>query len=610
MKWFDKTLMDAVHSSEWLALIKDIDKHVYSDQQDTNVHELTDHELGSMIQKYIKSMGPGSRYHCMLSKLSQLLNMNLHRSLQYHISLKHSTSQLHTEIPDETLSRKRWDGGIFEQSPQYDSSIYSSKSDYITMEVNETLISLLESHTEFLSKLSSRFLNQSLQSSYFRRRVWNIVLLSRCKSQKDMIRQMVHSFTPDRDEYIMHSCCDFLKSTCMSSMKDSVGCLYAMTYLSKFCQTLMNTSDKVKPHYIKLVAVLVLAVKDYLPRNQPANSETICGLAQELLALLSVLPSYITQLSPIWFACKSYNRSNIMKKSEKSKLYETEESKKIDFSRSVLKHLHNIDPNIAISIVKEVLLIKNVDIITNVTTEVDICSEVFYDFVQPIIEPIFSGYLSSSTLLYIWDQVIFCIGGMEPVESSVNYTLSCFLATFIFLCWIRFRNGDILQSHESSLPQNEQMNEASEQKGKFSSFSRCFQLVGPKLHEDDFKFIIKKHFFMDMFCLLTGTTKSSTEASALSNDELYPNKRIEQRLLRYTELKKLQATENDLTNLKNELESYKQNYRKRQMKFHFVSKLSVKMKSENHIYQLWLKNLWSKEEIYLNKRKVIIPVEK
>ncbi|CAH8547480.1 unnamed protein product [Heterobilharzia americana] len=262
-----------------------------------------------------------------------------------------------------------------------------------------------------------------------------------------------------------------------------------------------------------------------------------------------------------------------MKKSEKSKLYETEESKKIDFSRSVLKHLHNIDPNIAISIVKEVLLIKNVDIITNVTTEVDICSEVFYDFVQPIIEPIFSGYLSSSTLLYIWDQVIFCIGGMEPVESSVNYTLSCFLATFIFLCWIRFRNGDILQSHESSLPQNEQMNEASEQKGKFSSFSRCFQLVGPKLHEDDFKFIIKKHFFMDMFCLLTGTTKSSTEASALSNDELLtliewssvlqnssltdPNKRIEQRLLRYTELKKLQATENDLTNLKNELESYK-----------------------------------------------------
>ncbi|CAH8547496.1 unnamed protein product [Heterobilharzia americana] len=39
-----------------------------------------------------------------------------------------------------------------------------------------------------------------------------------------------------------------------------------MTYLLKFCQTLMNTSDKVKPHYIKIVAVLVLAVKDYLPR--------------------------------------------------------------------------------------------------------------------------------------------------------------------------------------------------------------------------------------------------------------------------------------------------------------------------------------------------------
>ncbi|CAH8854679.1 unnamed protein product [Trichobilharzia szidati] len=98
-------------------------------------------------------------------------------------------------------------------------------------------------------------------------------------------------------------------------------------------------------------------------------------------------------------------------------------------------------------------------------------------------------------------------------------------------------------------------------------------MIGPKLHENDFQFLIKKYFLMDIFCLLTGTANFNMQTSLLSNEDPLkwkewsilsqrsyltdPSKRTEQRLLRFKELEKLHTTENDLQNLQRQLEDYK-----------------------------------------------------
>uniref|UniRef100_A0A094ZEC1 Uncharacterized protein n=2 Tax=Schistosoma haematobium TaxID=6185 RepID=A0A094ZEC1_SCHHA len=490
------------------------------------------------------------------------------------MTLKQPTTMPNMETHGEAFLWKQWDREYSDRCFKLTPSAYPNKSDFITMEANEALIALFEKHTEFLNKLSSRYFNQTFHSSHIRRKLWSIILLSRCKSQRIKLEQIIQMFSPNQNEHILVECRNFLNScVSMSSIKDSVGCLYAMNYLLKFYQKIMNINDNVKHlHYIKIVSILVLAMKDYLSKNQPPNVETIGVLTQEFFVLLSTLPSFITQLPTIWFTRQSLQKVIQNENYKINGISEMNDNKNIKFSQSVLKQLRYIDDNIASSVVKQVLFVKDIDIISNLTNEEDICSEIFYTFIEPIIQSVFIGYLSQSTLLYIWDQLMLCIAGAEPIESNLSYILSCFIAIFIFLCWIRIPNHSL-----SDISQYEHINTIDEQREisrkEMTSLNEQFLIIGPKLEKDVFQFLIKKYFFMDIFCLLTGTQQYNTNSCLLSNDELLtstewssilrkshlidPSKRKEQRLLHYAELERLRNTEDHLIKMQDQLDTYK-----------------------------------------------------
>ncbi|RTG87515.1 uncharacterized protein DC041_0011692 [Schistosoma bovis] len=318
----------------------------------------------------------GSKYHAMLVKLNQILTKNLYNSVEHYMTLKQPTTMPNMETHGEAFLWKQWDQEYSDRYFKLTPSAYPNKSDFITMEANEALISLFEKHTEFLNKLSSRYFNQTFHSSHIRRKLWSVILLSRCKYN-----------------YSMN--CNF----------------------------------------------------DYL---------------------------------------------------------------------------------------------------------------------------ILTSYLSQSTLLYIWDQLMLCIAGAEPVESNLSYILSCFIAIFIFLCWIRIPNHSL-----SDISQYEHLNTIDEQREisrkEMTSLNEQFLIIGPKLEKDDFQFL--KYFFMDIFCLLTGTQQYNNNSCLLSNDGLLtstewssvlrkshlidPSKRKEQRLLHYAELERLRNTEDHLIKMQDQLDTYK-----------------------------------------------------
>ncbi|CAH8607175.1 unnamed protein product [Schistosoma rodhaini] len=509
----------------------------------------------------------------MLVKLNQILTKNLYNSVEHYMTLKQPTTVPNIETHGEAFLWKQWDQEYSHRYFKLTPSAYPSKSDFITMEANEALIALFEKHPEFLNKLSSRYFNQTFQSSHIRRKLWSIILLSRCKSQTTKFEQIIQTLSPDQDEHIMVECRKFLNSCIsMSSIKDSVGCLYAMNYLLKFYLMIMNTNENIRLHYIKIASILVLAMKDYLSKNQPPNVETIGVLTQEFFVLLSILPSFITQLPAIWFTHQSLQNVIQHENYRIKDTFEMNDNQKIKFSQNVLKQLRYIDGNIASSVVKQVLFVKDIDTISNLANEEDICSEIFYTFIEPIITSIFIGYLSQSTLLYIWDQLMLCIVGAEPTESSLSYILSCFTAIFIFLCWIRIPSHSI-----SDINHYEQINTVSERKEisreEIASLNEQFLIIGPELEKDDFQFLIKKYFIMDIFCLLTGTQQYNPNTCLLSNDELLtstgwsstlqksylidPSKRKEQRLLHYAELERLRNTEDHLMKMQHQLDTYK-----------------------------------------------------
>ncbi|XP_018651609.1 hypothetical protein Smp_156030 [Schistosoma mansoni] len=415
---------------------------------------MTKDEISLLIANFSRSVTPGSTYHAMLVKLNQILTKNLYNSVEHYMTLKQPTSVPNIETHGEAFLWKQWDQGYSDRYFKLTPSAYPSKSDFITMEANEALIALFEKHPEFLNKLSSRYFNQTFQSSHIRRKLWSIILLSRCKSQGTKFEQIIQTFSPDQDEHILVECRTFLNS-------------------------------------------------------------------QEFFVLLSILPSFITQLPAIWFTHQSLQNVIQHENYRIKGTFEMNDNQKIKFSQSVLKQLRYIDGNIASSVVKQVLFVKD--------------------------------YLSQSTLLYIWDQLMLCIVGAEPIESSLSYILSCFTAIFIFLCWIR------IPSHPmSDINQYEQINTISERKEisrkEIASLNEQFLIIGPELEKDDFQFLIKKYFFMDIFCLLTGTQQYNANSCLLSNDELLtstgwsstlqksylidPSKRKEQRLLHYAELER------------------------------------------------------------------------
>ncbi|CAH8512833.1 unnamed protein product [Schistosoma turkestanicum] len=538
---------------------------------------MSEDEISLLITNFSKFIVPGSTYHAMLVKLNQILTKNLYNSVEHYMTLKQPTTIPNVEIHGEIFLWKQWEQERSDRSFKLTPGAYPSKSDFITGEANEALMELFEKHTEFLYKISSRYFNQTFQSSYIRRKLWSIILLSKCKSQRSKLEQMIQNFSPNQDEHIMVECKNFLNScACMSSIKDSVGCLYAMKYLLKFYQNTMTSSEHIKLYCIKIASVLVLAMKDYLSKNQPPNVETMSVLIQEFFALLSTFPSLITQLPESWSTRQSLDKViEYQTNKTTSGSNEIGNSQRIKFSQSVLKQLQCVDSNIASSVVKQVLFVKDIDIISNLTTEEDICSEVFYTFIKPIVRSVFIGYLSQSTLLYIWDQLMLCIVGAEPIQSNFLHILSCFIAIFIFLCWIRIPAH--LMSDISQCDQNNEVSARIElSKKEISLLHEQFLRIGSELQIADFQFLIKKYFFMDIFCLLTGTQQqyNINNDYLASNDELLltstewssifqksclidPSKRKEQRLLRFSELERLRNTEDRLMKMQHQLDIYK-----------------------------------------------------
>ncbi|CAH8544192.1 unnamed protein product [Schistosoma mattheei] len=160
----------------------------------------------------------------MLVKLNQILTKNLYNSVEHYMILKQPTTMPNMETHGEAFLWKQWDQEYSDRYFKLTPSAYPNKSDFITMEANEALISLFEKHTEFLNKLSSRYFNQTFHSSHIRRKLWSIILLSRCKSQRIKLEQIIQMFSPNQNEHILVECRNFLNScVSMSSIKDSVG---------------------------------------------------------------------------------------------------------------------------------------------------------------------------------------------------------------------------------------------------------------------------------------------------------------------------------------------------------------------------------------------------
>lgn len=123
------------------------------------------------------------------------------------------------------------------------------------------------------------------------------------------------------------------------------------------------------------------------------------------------------------------------------------------------------------------------------------------------------GFLRTDALLFVWDQIMFCLVGSSPTAQSMEYLLSAILAILIYLGWIRRpqENSQTRSSEQLSTTKKDAIKDAviltkqteySESAVKLSewpsrtTFVDVIRQIGNQLKIADIRFMVRLGFLI------------------------------------------------------------------------------------------------------------------
>ncbi|KAF5402250.1 hypothetical protein PHET_04111 [Paragonimus heterotremus] len=322
-------------------------------------------------------------------------------------------------------------------------------------------------------------------------------------------------------------------------------------------------------------------------RDQPPELENVVVLIEEYFGLLLQLPVYLTKQSLSWL--QRY-RPHFEVTSQTSKSHTKAEINGVSyhqhFGSEVIKRLRLIDADVAVGVINEIVAVRSIDVALDNKRQEELCAPVVYEVLEPILESLFCGFLAPDTLLYVWDQIVLCVAAQLPTEQCIIHWLSSVAAILLYYTWIRnpqestFRLipqvGETILSR--SVATDTEENGSTKPKSVASnvalkSFTQRMQSAGRKLHVEDIKLLVSRHFYTRMFCIMSGMEKQS-EISANPTIEAQSywadwfsiidqsgtstvEQRADQRLLRFKELERVRQTETSLEATTKLLSQYK-----------------------------------------------------
>ncbi|GAA48799.1 hypothetical protein CSKR_110303 [Clonorchis sinensis] len=547
-----------------------------------NLKELMACDLENLLLKEIEKFSGSTGYLTLCKKLCQILMENLRREVDSRFFGPHHPLHFDTVLHPQPIApwTKLLAGNLsVSRSPAAGvaSYVFPSRADLLAAEAREGVVALLTKYPMFRGKLPSYFFNQSLQGPHFRRQIWRLILANERVRllYVDLLRNDVDKTKSTRDEALSRICQEFIDSEpTMASLQGSTGCLYAMKCVLSFFHIACNAAEDVSIAHVRMAAAFVLAMRDFLPRTQPPELEDITVLIEEFFSLLSQMPSYLTHQPATWFRKFRPHPKHLHHNSNMATVAEVDwkVGRKM-FGVLLLQNLRKLDAKMASDVVNEIVAVRGIVLVEDIGRQDHLCSEVVYELVQPLVESLFSGFLDPDVLLFVWDQIMLCLVGSAPVEQSLTQVLCSVMSILFYLAWLRAPNEGVFRlvpqaTHRTIWTSTEPVpdcrfldeeNLTGTDDLPTKSFIRRVREVGRKLHVDDIKFMVKRHFFTEVFSHLSGFARDASGFHADSQatwsewigmldkpERSLLEHREDQRLLRFKELERVKQTESDL----------------------------------------------------------------
>ncbi|OON20035.1 hypothetical protein X801_04090 [Opisthorchis viverrini] len=547
-----------------------------------NLKELMACDLENVLLKEIEKFSGSTGYLTLCKKLCQILTENLRREVDSRFFSPHHPLHFDTVLHPQPIApwTKLLAGNLtVSRSPAAGvaSYVFPSRADLLAAEAREGVIALLTKYPIFRGKLPSYFFNQTLQGPHFRRQIWRLILANERVRllYVDLLRNDVDKTKSTRDEAISRMCQEFINSDpTMASLRGSAGCLYAMKSVLSFFHIACNAAEDVSIAHVRMAAAFVLAMRDFLPRTQPPELEDITVLIEEFFSLVSQMPSYLTHQPATWFRKFRPRPKHLHHNSNMATVAEVDwkVGRKM-FGVLLLQNLRKIDAKMASEVVNEIVVVRGIVLVEDMGRQDHLCSEVIYELVEPLVESLFSGFLDPDVLLFVWDQIVLCLVGSAPVEQSLTQVLCSVMSILFYLAWLRAPNEGLFRlvpqaTHRTIWTSTEPVpdcrfldeeNLTGTDDIPTKSFIRRVREVARKLHVDDIKFMVKRHFFTEVFSHLSGFARDASGFHADSQatwsewigmlekpERSLLEHREDQRLLRFKELERVKQTERDL----------------------------------------------------------------
>ncbi|KER30977.1 hypothetical protein T265_13062, partial [Opisthorchis viverrini] len=269
-------------------------------------------------------------------------------------------------------------------------------------------------------------------------------------------------------------------------------------------------------------------------QTQPPELEDITVLIEEFFSLVSQMPSYLTHQPATWFRKFRPRPKHLHHNSNMATVAEVDwkVGRKM-FGVLLLQNLRKIDAKMASEVVNEIVVVRGIVLVEDMGRQDHLCSEVIYELVEPLVESLFSGFLDPDVLLFVWDQIVLCLVGSAPVEQSLTQVLCSVMSILFYLAWLRAPNEGLFRlvpqaTHRTIWTSTEPVpdcrfldeeNLTGTDDIPTKSFIRRVREVARKLHVDDIKFMVKRHFFTEVFSHLSGFARDASGFHADSQGE-------------------------------------------------------------------------------------------
>ncbi|KAF8572359.1 hypothetical protein P879_00701, partial [Paragonimus westermani] len=502
---------------EWSSYVHQLDinlKKVLTQTVVKNIEQLSAEEMELLIVTEISKL-TGSLPHVVVTKkLCENLARNMNREVEQRLLFQWPVVRQSGTAPPHQIAP--WTKRITHGLPNPSSSLaglamqtFPSRADLMAVEAREGVVALLAKHPGLCRKLSVRLFNQPLQGSHFRRQIWRLVLTNKKVRTVylDLLKTDANKTKSVRDEAIARKCRELVQNDpTLAELRGSVGCLYAMKTVLSFFHITINTVTDLHATQIRLVAPLILAMSDYLPRDQPSELEDVVVLIEEFFGLLVQLPVYLTKQSLSWF--RSYRPVFKLTSKTPENHSKTEINGVPDhqhFGLEVIKRLRLIDADVAVGVINEIVAVRSIDVALDNKRQEELCAPVIFEVLEPILDSLFCGFLAADTLLYVWDQIVLCVAAQLPTEQCIIHWLSSVAAILLYHTWIRnpqeltFRLipqiGETMLSR--SVATDTEENGSTKPKSMASnialkSFTQRMQSAGRKLRIEDIRLLVHK----------------------------------------------------------------------------------------------------------------------